>query len=82
MARIVGFEIEAYSVHHVIDPSFSYDKAVTTPQELDGKLITCSPNSEEASRPQRVSDFTKDDTEKDRRVIFTYDVQWESSTIK
>ena len=82
IARIVGFEIEAYSVHHVIDPAFTYDKAVTTPQELDGKLITCSPNSEEASRPQRVSDFKADDTEKDRRVIFTYDVQWEQSNIK
>ena len=81
LARIVGFEIEAYSVHHIVDPSVAYDKAATTPQDLDGKLVTCS-NTEEASKPQRVSDFSAEDTEADRRVIFTYDVQWEPSPIK
>ena len=77
-ARIVGFEIEAYSVHHVIDKDFTYKPDETKPSELQDKLVTCRTDNTE-TKPQPVSDIDKAD---DKRIIFTYDVQWEKSDIK
>ena len=81
VARIVGFEVEAYSVHHVIAKDFTYVKGETKLAELEPKLVTCT-STDETSKPQRVSHFTAADKPEDRRVIFTYDVQWEPSPIK
>ena len=77
-ARIVGFEIEAYSVHHVIDKDFTYKPEEMKPSDLQDKLVTCRTDNAD-TKPQPVSDFEKTD---DKRIIFTYDVQWEKSDIK
>ena len=76
-ARIVGFEIEAYSVHHVVDKDFTFTPE-TKPSDLQDKLVTCRQDNAD-TKPQPVSDFEKDE---DKRIIFTYDVQWEKSDIK
>ena len=78
-ARIVGFEIEAYSVHHVVDKDYKYDPEKPKLTELQEKLLTCRTDNTAETKPQPVSDFEKGD---DKRIIFTYDVQWEKSDIK
>ena len=77
-ARIVGFEIEAYSVHHVVEPGFTYNADTTKLSELQEKLVTCRQENTD-TKPQPVSDF---EAGEEKRIIFTYDVQWDPSTIK
>ena len=65
-ARIVGFEVEPFSVKHILDDS--------------GRLTTCStehPVTHSLS-PQPLA-LTKGSEE---QVIFTYDVRWEYSEVK
>lgn len=91
-SRIVGFEVEAYSVAHQLAPGTSWvepaaDEFKDQGQYLElinskNKLSTCNPAPGEKVLPQRVSDLPADATDKDRTVIFTYDVHWEASNIK
>jgi len=70
--RIVGFEVEPFSVKHVVDGKW---------KGRDTKLKTCTPLSKVTrDMPhQPVSHITSND---DRRIIFSYDVQWEKSDVK
>ena len=68
-SRIVGFEVEPFSVRHKYTGSFEADSASPT-------LHTCSaatPVSHEQA-PQQIS--------KADEVVFTYDVRWEYSDVK
>jgi len=66
-ARVVGFEVEAYSIKHEWNP----DKSV--PPD------TCmKSDSAQEIKPQRVSDIE----ESDHNIVFTYDVVWKRSDIK
>lgn len=74
-SRIVGFEVEAYSVKHEWDNNSINDLSV--------KPSTCQMNSQHHHNtivtPQRVSDINNDD---DMNIIYTYDVEWKPSDIK
>lgn len=79
-SRVVGFEVEAYSIEHVFDPSTPYVSSSNATDEYyqSLKLTTCENSA--ASKPQRVSNF--EDATKKQQIVFTYDVQWEESPIK
>lgn len=71
--RIVGFEVEAFSVKHEIDGEW---------QDTATKLKTCNTNNivTVESEPQSVSDAPKPGETVD--IIWTYDVTWKKSNIK
>jgi transmembrane 9 superfamily protein 2/4 len=71
-ARVVGFEVEPFSVKHQVDGVWKQESP---------KLLTCSATTKvtRALPPQNVNNI-KD--AKDRTIIFTYDVRWEKSDIK
>jgi transmembrane 9 superfamily protein 2/4 len=91
-SRIVGFEVEAYSVAHQLAPGTTWvepspDEFKDQGQYLEllntkNKLATCNPAPGDKVLPQRVSDFPASATAADRTIIFTYDVHWEASEIK
>lgn len=70
--RIVGFEVEPFSVKHVIDGVW---------KDEDTKLKTCTPLNKvtRALPPQPVSGVLD---ESDKTIIYTYDIQWEKSDVK
>mmetsp|Transcript_12740 Transcript_12740/g.17802 ORF Transcript_12740/g.17802 Transcript_12740/m.17802 type:complete len:644 (+) Transcript_12740:2-1933(+) len=69
--RIVGFEVEPFSVKHEIDGEW---------KETNKKLLTCTPLHKVTvgMTPQPVSLSNKDTEE----IIWTYDVQWAKSDVK
>eukprot|EP00471_Norrisiella_sphaerica_P009230 CAMPEP_0184497608 /NCGR_PEP_ID=MMETSP0113_2-20130426/37013_1 /TAXON_ID=91329 /ORGANISM="Norrisiella sphaerica, Strain BC52" /LENGTH=506 /DNA_ID=CAMNT_0026884795 /DNA_START=314 /DNA_END=1835 /DNA_ORIENTATION=- len=69
--RIVGFEVEPFSVEHEIDGVY---------QGTHTRLLTCTPLNKVTAgmRPQPVSGVESDRTE----IIWTYDVQWGKSDVK
>lgn len=85
--RIVGFEVEAYSVaHKLADNKEWYEPKAEewtshteylTKLNANNKLSTCNPGPGEKVTPQRVSDFPATATDQDKSIIFTYDVHWE-----
>ena len=91
-SRIVGFEVEAYSVAHQLAPGSAWVEPAADEYKDQGaylelinsknKLSTCNPAPGEKVLPQRVSNLPEGATEKDRTIIFTYDVHWEASDIK
>jgi len=70
--RIVGFEVEPYSVKHVVDGEWAGD---------DTQFSTCSPLNKvvQGMQPQPVSGTM---SKSDKTIIWTYDVQWDKSEIK
>lgn len=75
--RIVGFEVEAFSVKHELEGTDQ-----TWPAKLgDVKLATCSPNQKitRAQSLQPVSDLKPED---DHAIIWTYEVVWQEKDIK
>jgi transmembrane 9 superfamily protein 2/4 len=70
--RIVGFEVEPFSVNHKIDGQW---------KGLDTKLKTCSPLEKvtRALPPQPVSSANQPSGEE---IYWTYDVMWEESDVK
>lgn len=91
-SRIVGFEVEAYSVAHKLADGTQWVDPTADEYKDDGgflalinqknKLSTCNPAPGQKVLPQRVSDFPADATPSDKTIIFTYDVHWEASIIK
>lgn len=71
-ARVVGFEVEAFSVRHHLDGEY---KGAQT------KLSTCSATNKvsRAMMPQPVSDITDP---RDKTITWTYGVQWERSDVR
>jgi len=69
-SRIVGFEVEPFSIKHEIKGQ--WDDSHT-------ELKTCPLPERDAIIPQRVSNI-KD--ESDKTIIWTYTVQWQESPIK
>ncbi len=67
--RIVGFEVEAFSVNHLYEGEWSGSET---------QLSTCSQDNyvRRGMTPQPVSGVDSTD------VVWTYDVQWESSNVK
>ena len=75
--RIVGFEVEPFSVKHEIDGKWE--------GEDNTKLSTCEQNQHvlRELRAQAVEGVeTLLEGDNDHTIIFTYDVRWEASTIK
>jgi len=91
-SRIVGFEVEAYSVNHQLAEGTSWSEPATDEFKDQGeymqllnsrnKLATCNPQPGTKVLPQRVSNLPEKATDADRTIIFTYDVHWEASNIK
>lgn len=69
--RVVGFEVEAFSVKHELSGEWKGNR--------DTRLKTCTPLNKvtRALTPQPVTPFMDD-----KQIIWSYDVQWESSNIK
>eukprot|EP01006_Ploeotia_vitrea_P034206 TRINITY_DN65723_c9_g16_i1.p2 TRINITY_DN65723_c9_g16~~TRINITY_DN65723_c9_g16_i1.p2 ORF type:complete len:675 (+),score=326.36 TRINITY_DN65723_c9_g16_i1:24-2027(+) len=70
--RIVGFEVEAYSVRHEIIGEWA---------GKDTRFETCNSPITNGLPPQPVSG-PETATEAQREIVWTYDVKWESSPIK
>lgn len=91
-SRVVGFEVEAYSVAHKLQSPQGWSEPTADEYNDQGgylqlinsknKLSTCNPAPGEKVMPQRVSDFLEGATADDKTIIFTYDVHWEASDIK
>jgi transmembrane 9 superfamily protein 2/4 len=66
--RIVGFEVEAFSVAHELDK--------------EQKLLTCTPSKpvDRSAPPQRLNHFS--DGQKKHTIAWTYDFLWVPSPIK
>ncbi|XP_024967823.1 transmembrane 9 superfamily member 9-like isoform X2 [Cynara cardunculus var. scolymus] len=67
-ARIVGFEVKAFSVKHQYDGEWSDDTRLTTCDPHAKKLVNGS------DLPQEVEDK--------KEIIFTYDVEFQESDVK
>ena len=86
-SRVVGFEVEAYSVAHKLAPGTNWQEPTSDDYKNDvtkrewinkkNKLVTCNPTPGEKILPQRVSDFPSNASPDDKSIIFTYDVHWE-----
>lgn len=75
--RIVGFEVEPFSIKHQVDGE---------PSEQN-KPKTCSFTRRTGGQqgeyvPQRVSHFDSKATARDKQIIWTYDVTWKESNVK
>ena len=73
-SRIVGFEVQAYSIKHEFD--------INKINDLNYKPSSCNVNGQNQNTPivpQRVSDINDPN---DKNIIFSYDVEWQSSDIK
>jgi len=91
-SRIVGFEVEAYSVNHQMASGSKWQEPAADEFKDQGqymellnsknKLATCNPKPGTKMHPQRVSGLSDKATDADRTVIFTYDVHWEPSNVK
>lgn len=84
--RVVGFEVEAYSVAHRVEGEWIEPQTgeVVSAALQKNKLSTCNPpaDSQVKVHPQRVSDFKAAENDPDKTIIFTYDVHWEKSALK
>ncbi|KAI9106807.1 hypothetical protein K1719_022335 [Acacia pycnantha] len=68
-ARIVGFEVKPFSVKHEVDGKWDEKKT---------RLTTCDPHTKRAV----VNSNTPQEVEEKKEIIFTYDVEFQSSDVK
>jgi len=89
-SRIVGFEVESYSIRHRLADGKGWveptkDEYTNQGEYLEkinakNRLSTCDPHA--GIPPQAVSGFTEQSSAEERTITFTYDVRWIPSEVK